>query len=78
MSVEDLEKILKGVRRGHLSIQEAKRKLKTLPFEDLGFAKVDHHRAIRCGFPEVIFCENKPIPEILKIAESILKSGSDL
>ena len=78
MRAEDLEKILKDVRAGRLSTGEAKRKLQTLPFEDLGFARVDHHRAIRCGFPEVIFCENKTIPEILKIAQSILKSGGDL
>lgn len=78
MRAEDLEKILKDVRAGRLSTREAKRKMQTLPFEDLGFARVDHHRAIRCGFPEVIFCENKTIPQILKIAQSILKSGGDL
>jgi hypothetical protein len=78
MSREDLEKILDDVKRGRLSTEEARRKIQTLPFEDLGFAKVDHHRAIRCGAPEVIFCQGKTTPEILKIAESIIKSGNDL
>ncbi len=45
--------------------------LKTLPFEDLDFAKVDHHRALRTGFPEVVFCQGKTTPQVLTIYESL-------
>jgi NCAIR mutase (PurE)-related protein len=49
-----------------------------LPFEDLGFANIDAHRALRCGFPEVIFCEGKRTEDILNIADRILSYGADL
>ena len=52
--------------------------LRHLPFEDLGFAKVDHHRAIRCGFPEVIYCEGKTIEQVVKITEHRLAAGGNL
>ncbi|MBU0687397.1 MAG: nickel pincer cofactor biosynthesis protein LarB [Candidatus Margulisbacteria bacterium] len=50
-----------------------KRNLKIQPFEDLGFAKIDHHRHLRKGFPEVIYCEGKTAPQIIKIARCMLK-----
>lgn len=49
-----------------------------MPFEDLGFARVDHHRALRCGFPEVIFCTGKTAEQVASIAERIVASGNDL
>ena len=54
MNRERLKELLERVKSGELSIDEALNDLKSLPFEDLGFAKVDHHRGIRQGFPEVI------------------------
>lgn len=67
MNLLELKKILEGVRRGKVSADEALRRLKTLPYEDLGFAKVDHHRHLRRGFPEVIFGEGKTVPQIVAI-----------
>ncbi len=64
MRVSDVRKILEGVRRGKVSSDAALRRLKTLPYEDLGFAKVDNHRALRRGFPEVIFGEGKTVLQI--------------
>ncbi len=52
--------------------------LKVLPYEDLGFARLDHHRHLRQGFPEVIFCQGKSIAQITGIARRILASGCDL
>ncbi len=53
-------------------------RLRTLPYEDLGFAAVDHHRSIRQGFPEVIFCEGKTQAQTLAIAKGLLKKGGPL
>ena len=59
-------------------MEEAYERLKVLPYEDMGFAAVDHHRALRCGFPEAIFCQGKQAEHVVKIAESILGRGSSL
>ncbi len=67
MNVTELKRILERVRAGKASPDEALRRLKTLPYEDLGFAKVDNHRQLRRGFPEVIFGEGKTVPQIIAI-----------
>jgi len=54
------------------------RELRDLPFRELGFATVDHHRALRCGFPEVIYCRGKTTAQIVAIAREILARDSDL
>ncbi len=74
MKKESLEKILNEVRDGKLAVDEALRLLKTLPYEDLGFAKIDTHRDLRRGFPEVIFCQGKTVAQIVKIIEKISHS----
>jgi NCAIR mutase (PurE)-related protein len=55
----DLLRLLEAVHRGEVEPLAAARRLKALPFDDLGFAKLDHHRALRMGFPEVVFCPGK-------------------
>ncbi|MBI2529527.1 MAG: nickel pincer cofactor biosynthesis protein LarB [Candidatus Diapherotrites archaeon] len=72
MGPDDIRKLLKDLRGKKLGIEGAMQKLKVLPFEDLGFAKIDNHRAIRRGFPEVILCSGKTEKQILGI---IRKSG---
>lgn len=67
MNTVELRKILERVRRGRVSPDEALRRLKVLPYEDLGFAKVDHHRQLRRGFPEVVFGEGKSVQQIIAI-----------
>lgn len=52
----DVHKMLEQVKAGQLDIAEAEAKLKDLPYEDLGYAKLDHHRKLRSGFGETIFC----------------------
>jgi len=69
-----LKGLLEKVRSGEVDIAEAMEELKNLPFDDLGFAKIDHHRPLRTGFPEVIFCEGKSPEQIYKIAKSLKKS----
>ena len=73
-----LKKLLEQVAAGEIGTTEALERLKVLPFEDLGFAKVDHHRSIRRGFPEVILCEGKTPEQIASIAENIIAGGANL
>ncbi len=73
-----LRRLLEQVRHGRRSIDQAVEALKHMPFEDLGFAKVDHHRAIRCGFPEVIYCEGKTIQQVLAVMKHRLAGGGNL
>ncbi len=76
MEKENLKKILNDFKEGKISIEKALIKLKCLPFEDLGFAKVDHHRALRNGFPETVFCQGKTIDQIIKIFQSLEKTNN--
>ena len=78
MNPDRVRELLDQVRRGTLSVEQAFQQLRSLPFRDLGFARVDGHRALRCGFPEVIFCQGKRTEEIARIAESIMESGNNL
>ena len=59
MNPEKIKHVLEAVHTGSVSIDDALEQFKTLPFEELGYAKVDHHRALRTGFPEVIFAQGK-------------------
>jgi NCAIR mutase (PurE)-related protein len=73
-----LKLLLEQVSKGKLTVLEAIDRLKSLPFEDLGFAKIDHHRTLRRGTPEVIFCEGKTAVEIVKISKNISAQGVNL
>jgi NCAIR mutase (PurE)-related protein len=78
MQPKVIKKLLEDVKKGKLTPAEAYSKLKHLPYEDLGFAKVDHHRHMRKGFPEVIYCPGKTLDQIAKIAKRIADNGHDL
>ena len=78
MDDNTIKRLLTKVKKGNLTIENALQSFKELPYKDLGFAKVDNHRTIRCGFPEVIFCEGKTPEQVLKISEQIIKHGADL
>ena len=71
MDIKFLENLLEKVRAGQLSVTEALERLRHLPFEDLGFARVDHHRTLRQGFPEVVFAAGKEIDQLKGILASI-------
>jgi NCAIR mutase (PurE)-related protein len=70
---ERLEQLLGDVKNGSVTVSEAIDQLRSLPFEDLGFASLDHHRSIRQGFPEVVLCEGKTQTQIKAIAKVLLK-----
>jgi hypothetical protein len=71
MDRQQLKLLLKQVRDGKTDLESALHRLKTLPFEDLGYAKIDHHRCVRNGVPEVIYCEGKTVSQIKGIVERI-------
>jgi len=75
MSPEGIEQLLKGVRAGQITVADAVQRLRTLPFEDLGFASLDHHRSLRQGFPEVLLCEGKTAKQSVAIARALIKKG---
>jgi NCAIR mutase (PurE)-related protein len=72
MNAQEILKILQAVEAGNLAPQRAMKRLKHLPFEDLGFAKVDHHRELRQGFAEVIFGKGKTAEQIVGIVRAML------
>ena len=78
MHADSLRRLLGQVQDGHLSVDAALDKMKDLPFEDLGFAVVDHHRALRKGFPEVIFCQGKTNEQILEIFARLSEGNSNI
>jgi hypothetical protein len=78
MDERKLRSLLQRYRTGKIEEDALLRELRGMPFGELEFAKVDHHRALRCGFPEVIFCRRKTTAQIAKIAREILRHGSDL
>ena len=73
-----LSHILNSLYNHSLSVDEALAQLKDLPFKDLGFAKVDHHRALRKGYPEVIFCQRKTPEQVVRIAQTQLEHGETI
>jgi NCAIR mutase (PurE)-related protein len=71
MDADRLRSLLEQVKSGEMAVEGALNALRSLPYEDLGFAKVDHHRALRNGFPEVIYCPGKTTEHIVAIAERL-------
>lgn len=78
MDKKHLRSLLANVQTGDLTVEEAMDRLRVLAYEDLGFAKVDHHRSLRQGFPEVIYCPGKTTEQIVQIAERMAKTTSSV
>jgi len=68
-----LRELLASLEGGEADVEEVLEKLRLLPYEEIGFAKLDHHRVVRRGFPEAVFCSGKTDEQVLEIAERILK-----
>ncbi len=75
MTPAQLEALLQDVAAGHLSPETAVGRLRQFPFEDLSFARIDHHRALRQGHPEVIFCAGKTVEQVVLIAERLVEAN---
>lgn len=78
MDQDTLLRLLEDVKNGVMSLETASAKLARLPFEDIGFAKVDHHRSLRTGLPEVILAAGKTPEQVAEIFERIAANGVDV
>lgn len=67
MNVNEIEKLLNEVKTGKTSIEKATDVLKNFPYTDLGFARIDHHREVRTGYPEIIYCAGKTVTQVKDI-----------
>ena len=74
---DEIKNLLESVRRGEVSVDEAYLKLRTAPFRDLGFAKIDTHRRLRTGAAEVIYGAGKTPEQMLEIIKAMLESGQE-
>jgi pyridinium-3,5-biscarboxylic acid mononucleotide synthase len=78
MDTASLRKLLQEVRSGKVSPDDAVARMRHMPFEDLGFAKIDHHRRVRSGMPEVIFAQGKTPAQVTKIFKSMAAQGGNV
>jgi hypothetical protein len=78
MHPDKLRSLIAAVSRGEMSVEEALSALKSFPYEDLGFAKLDHHRHLRRGFPEVILCDRKTTEQVVAIVNSMVQHESNV
>lgn len=78
MDREYLMKILNGVAEGNTSPEDAANILKDLPFEDLGYANIDHHRKLRTGYPEAVFCQGKKPQQIAEIMKGLADKNANV
>jgi len=78
MTPQQVLELLQKIREGTLTPEQGLDRLKNLPFEDLGFARVDHHRTLRQGFPEVIFAPGKTPEQVVAIVKSLLRQKSNI
>ncbi|OGO08820.1 MAG: 1-(5-phosphoribosyl)-5-amino-4-imidazole-carboxylate carboxylase [Chloroflexi bacterium RBG_13_60_13] len=76
MNPEQLRQLLTDVQSGRVGVEKALTQLKLLPYEDIGFAKLDHHRWLRKGFPEVVLCRGKTVGQVVGIVECLSATGS--
>ncbi len=78
MNKEEIERLLKAVKKNKITVDKALEQLKDYPFADMDFAKIDLHRSLRQGFPEVIYCEGKTEDNIIKIMKKMVQNRCDV
>jgi len=78
LTPEEIAEMLKQVRRGKLSVEDAVDRLRHLPYEDLGYAKIDHHRSLRQGFPEVVLARGKDPAQVEGIVRRMLPNHHNI
>jgi len=78
LNSEQLRELLINVQKGQLSIEDGLETLKDLPFKDLGYAKIDNHREVRVGYPEVIYCAGKTVEQVKGIIEWMLQGNANI
>ena len=74
----DVRKLLEEVKTGEMDLERAEALLKDLPYEDLGYAKLDHHRTLRSGFGETVFCQSKPDEYLVQIFKKFYERDGEV
>ena len=75
MDIDILKSLLEQVKDGSVDVDDAMRRLRSLPYEDMGFAKIDNHRHLRTGFPEVVFCQGKTTEQVCEILKRLSETN---
>jgi NCAIR mutase (PurE)-related protein len=78
MTGKEVEKLLKDVQDGNKSVEEALEVLKSFPYTDLGFAKIDHHREMRTGYPEIVYCAGKTTEQVREIFRVMIEKENNV
>lgn len=78
MNKEEMKKLLELVKENRVNVEDALEQLEDLPFKDLGFAKIDNHREIRVGYPEVIYCEGKTVEQVREIVQFMISKNNNI
>jgi NCAIR mutase (PurE)-related protein len=78
MDVKEIEKLLNDVKNGETSVEKALDSLKSLPYTDLGFARIDHHRELRTGYPEIIYCAGKTVSQVKEIVRLMARRETNV
>ncbi|KLU65672.1 AIR carboxylase [Desulfosporosinus acididurans] len=78
MNKADIRKLLQEVKNNEIEVEAALEKIEDLPYKELGFAKIDNHREIRVGYPEVIYCEGKTVEQVKNIIEFMLTKENNI
>lgn len=78
MNAGELEKILTGISNGSVTVNEAMEKLRNFPYSDLGFARIDHHRELRTGYPEIVYCAGKTPEQVRAIFSAMQEHGNNI
>lgn len=78
MDVKEIEKLLNDVKNGDTSVEKALDSLKSLPYTDLGFARIDHHRELRTGYPEIIYCAGKTVSQVKEIVRLMARRETNV
>jgi pyridinium-3,5-biscarboxylic acid mononucleotide synthase len=78
MNAKEIEKLLSDVKKGETTVDEALLILKNFPYTDLGFARIDHHREMRTGYPEIIYCAGKSVEQVREIFRVMAEKESNV
>ena len=78
MDKNEMKRLLEAVKSGETAIDTAMEELIDLPYKDLGFAKIDNHRELRVGYPEVIYCAGKTVDQVREIVAFMLTKNSNI
>jgi len=78
MTGKEIEKLLHEVKKGTVSVDKAYHMLKNFPYSDLGFARIDHHREMRTGYPEIVYCAGKTVKQVGEIFRVMIKTENNV